>query len=56
MQRERERDAERERERRMERAEGFESAAQIAHKVLDHACSLHTHMNIKPVFRPTISC
>lgn len=34
---------ERERENRgMESAEGFESAAQIAHKVLNHACSTDT--------------
>lgn len=48
---------ERKRERRteMESAEGFESAAQIAHKVLNHACTEHTHMNINTFFRSTIS-
>lgn len=48
---------ERKRERRteMESAEGFESAAQIAHKVLNHACTEHTHMHINTFFRSTIS-
>lgn len=46
----------RERKRReMERAEGFESIAQIAHKVLNHACTVHTHGH-KYFCRCTISC
>lgn len=47
---------ERERENReMESAEGFESTAQIAHNVLNHACSMHTHMDIKTFFSSTTS-
>lgn len=55
--REMEKQKEREEERRteMESAEGFESAAQIAHKVLNHACTEHTHMHINTFFRSTIS-
>lgn len=50
-----EREGERERNREMESAEGFESTAQIAHKVLNHACTVHTHMNRNTFFRRTIS-
>lgn len=46
---------ERDKNREMESAEGFESTAQIAHKVLNHACTVHTHMNINTFFRSTIS-
>ena len=48
--REIERQSEREENREMESAEGFESTAQIAHKVLNHACTVHTHMNINTFF------
>lgn len=46
----------RERRRALERAEGFESAAQLAHNVLHHACTAHTYMNINTFFRATMSC
>lgn len=39
----------------MESAEGFESTAQIAHNLLNHACPMHTHMNIKTFFSSTTS-
>lgn len=43
------------REMEKERAEGFESAAQLAHNELHHACPVHAYMNIKTFFRPTMS-